>query len=127
MGKRRKATEPLSMEEFEKDLREELSVSAEFDLPLSLLVAVKEGGWDRESTRRILDTLRAADLITSSRPDELAIALPNTGPEPALSVERRLRAAVPEVAVGIATRRKPQDALPELLRRARGALKPPEA
>ena len=51
-------------EAFEKALREEVSVSAEFDLPLAALALVVEGAGKRRC-RRALDTLRAVELSPS--------------------------------------------------------------
>lgn len=113
---KRKPKELQSVEEFEGTLGEEISVSTEFDLPLSVLVAVLE--WTPDSTRRALDALRTADLVTRTADDEIAIALPNTVSENARVVERRLRAAIPEAAIGI-TAHRTGDTVPDLLTRAR--------
>jgi hypothetical protein len=117
---KRKKKELQSVEEFEGTLGEEISVSTEFDLPLSVLVAVLD--WTPESTRRALDALRTADLITQTADDELAIALPNTVSENARVVENRLRAAIPEASVGI-TAHRTGDTIPDLLSRARAAVR----
>jgi hypothetical protein len=82
---------------FLRGLREEVSVSVEYELPLALLVAVMDGGWADEDLRKALDSLRLADLATRPEPRELAVALPNTTPEDAAVVEERLRKAVPGV------------------------------
>lgn len=115
---KRKKKELQSVEEFEGTLGEEISVSTEFDLPLSVLVAVLE--WTPESTRRALDALRTADLIAQTADDELAIALPNTISENARVVERRLRSAIPEASIGI-TAHRIGDTVPDLVSRARSA------
>jgi hypothetical protein len=117
---KRKKKELQTNEEFEGTLGEEISVSTEFDLPLSVLVAVLD--WTPESTRRALDALRTADLITQTADDELAIALPNTVSENARVVENRLRAAIPEASVGI-TAHRTGDTIPDLLSRARAAVR----
>ncbi len=105
-----------SAENFERKLREEISVSEEFDLPLSVMVL--EGGWDASSTRRALDSLRAADLVTKLEPTRIFVALPNTVPDDAHAVEQRLKKAVPEAAVRL-TQRRSGDAPGDLLERAR--------
>lgn len=114
----RKQKELQTVEEFEGTLGEEISVSTEFDLPLSVLVAVMD--WTPESLRRALDALRTADLVARTAEDEIVIALPNTVSENALVVERRLRAAIPEAAVGVTTHRT-GDTVPDLVSRARAA------
>jgi hypothetical protein len=53
MGKRR-SKEPLPLESFERALEEEMPLSAEFDLPLTLLVVHMGGGLEPETTRRLL-------------------------------------------------------------------------
>ena len=116
---KRKQKELQSVEEFERTLGEEISVSTEFDLPLSVLVAILD--WTPESTRRALDALRTADLIAQTADDELAIALPNTVSENAQVVERRLRDSIPEASVGITAHRN-GDTVPDLLARARAAV-----
>lgn len=101
MGKkiRKKLQDP---EVFEGALREEISVSSEFVLPISVLVLRIEGGWSDGATRRALDALRTADLVCQPETDEVLIALPNTATDDARVVEERLREAVPEAAVGVA-------------------------
>ncbi len=75
--KRRK--ELRSVEEFEKELREEISVSVEFDLRLAIVLARNiRGGWEYRAVRRVLDVLRVADLVTQPDPEELPVSLPNT-------------------------------------------------
>lgn len=105
MGKRR-PKELQSAGDFERLVEEELSVSEEFDLPLSVLVLTLEAGWEEVSTRRVLDSLRTADLVTKTEPEEIAIGLPNTVPGDARVVEERLRKAVPEADVSLAEREK---------------------
>lgn len=108
-------------EDFEKHLGEEISVTTDFDLPLSVLVALMRDGWDDDATQSALGVLRMADLITSTAPEELAIALPNTSANDARGVEDRLRQAVPEARVGV-TPHRTGDTVPDLLRRAREAV-----
>ena len=120
MGKRRRPKEPLPPESFDRALEEEISISAEFDLPMTLLVVRAEGEFDPETTRRLLGVLRAADLVTLPTRSEFAIALPNTDPGGARAVERRVREVLPDAAIGLAAR-EPGDDLSSLLERARGA------
>ena len=105
-------------EVFEGALREEISVSSEFMLPISVLALRVEGSWSTEATRRALDALRTADLVCQPEPDEILIALPNTETEDAHVVEERLRAAVPEATVGVASFAQ-GDAVEGLIKRAR--------
>jgi hypothetical protein len=57
-------------------LREEISVSVEFDLPLTIVLALTmSGGWKQRAGRRALDVLRIADLVTRPSPKELLGAL----------------------------------------------------
>ncbi len=101
MGK--KARKQLQDPEvFEEALREEISVSSEFVLPISVIALRVGGGWSAEVTRRALDALRTADLVCQTEPDEILVALPNTGTDDALVVEERLRAVVPTAVVGVA-------------------------
>jgi hypothetical protein len=120
MGKRRRPKEPLPLESFELALEEEMLVSAEFGLPLTLLVIRMEGGWCPETTRRLLGILRTAEPATLPTPSELAIALPNTDLNGARAVERRVREILPDAEVSLATR-EPDDEVSGLLQRARGA------
>ena len=124
MGKQRKKKELQSPEDFERVLGEEVSVSTEFDLPLSVLVALAENGWTSEATRRALDALRTADLVAQLEPAEIAIALPNTVAKDAKALERRLREAVPEAKVGITAHRM-GDTVTDLLERARAVAQEP--
>ena len=100
-----------------------MSLSAEFDLPLTLLVVRAREGLDPETTRRLLGVLRSAELATLTRPSELAVMLPNTDPDGARAVERRVREVLPDAEVGLATR-EPGDELHDLLQRAREAGSP---
>jgi hypothetical protein len=118
MGRRRKKKELQSLEDFERVLGEEISVSTEFDLPLSVLAALAEDGWTPGATRRALDVLRTADLVTQPEPAEIAIGLPNTVAKDARALEHRLREAVPEAKIGITDHRM-GDTLTDLLERAR--------
>ncbi len=121
MGKKRTKKELQTLEAFEKALREEVSVSAEFDLPLATLALVIEGGWQEEDICRALDALRAADLVALPVAAELLVALPNTRTADARVVEERLREAVPKAAVGIASYRR-GDTAEDLLERAKEAV-----
>ncbi len=117
--KRRK--ELRSVEEFEKELREEISDAVEFDLPLTIVLALNiKGGWKQVALRRALDILRVADLATRPGPEELLVALPNTTVADARAVEERLREAVPEATSGVASYRE-GDSVEDLLERARSA------
>ncbi len=97
-----------------------MSLSAEFGLPLTLLIVRAEGGLDSETTRRLLDVLRTAELVALPTPSELAIVLQNTDPNGARAVERRVREVLPDADVGLATR-EPDDEVSGLLERARSA------
>lgn len=118
MANRKTDKELQSSGDFEKHLKEEISLTTDFELPLSALVALMDGGWDEDSIQKALGVLRVADLITATAPEELAIALPNTRPEDARVVERRLREAVPDAKVGI-TPHHSGDTVPTLVERAR--------
>ncbi|MEJ7819976.1 MAG: hypothetical protein WKF44_06695 [Rubrobacteraceae bacterium] len=107
-------------EDFEKYLGEEISMTTDFDLPLSVLVALMHDGWDDDATQSALGVLRLADLVTSTAPGELAVALPNTTTNDAHVVEDRLRRAVPEARVCI-TPHRTGDTVQDLLKRAREA------
>ena len=120
MSKKRARKELQTVEAFEKALREEVSVSTEFDLPLTVLALFMEDGWREEDVRRALDALRSADLVTRPAPEELLVALPNTGTGDARVVEERLRRAVPKATVGVAPYKR-GDAAEDLLKRARVA------
>lgn len=108
-------------EHFEEILRDELSVSAEFDLPLSALALRAEESFEPEAVRRALEALRVADLICQPDPAEMLVVLPNTEAQDARVVEARLRKAVPEAAFGVAVR-EGGDKAENLLKRARGAV-----
>jgi len=118
MPNRKVKKELQALEVFEKSLEEEISMTTDFDLSLSVLVVQRDDGWDEDSTRLALEALRVADLVTATTPEEISIALPNTRTEDALIVARRLREAVPEARLGI-TPHYNGDAVPDLLRRAR--------
>lgn len=107
-----------STEDFLRALGEEVSVSRDYGLPLTLLVVVMEEGWTTEGLRRALASLRVADLAAWLEPRELAVALPNTGPEDAGIVEERLREDVPGVRVARAAYHL-DEAAEALLARAR--------
>ena len=105
-------------EVFEVALHEEISVSSEFVLPISVLALRVGGGWSDEATRRALDALRTADLVCRPEDDEILVALPNTETDDACVVEERLRAAVPEAAVRVAPFAQ-GDTVESLIKRAR--------
>jgi hypothetical protein len=115
--KTRKELQPV--EAFEKALREEVSISTEFDLPLTVLALVIEDGWREENTRQALDALRSADLVAQPDPGELLIALPNTKTTDTRVVEERLRQVVPKATIGVAPRRQDEKTVEGLLKRAR--------
>ncbi len=121
VARKRIRKELQTFEEFEKALREDISVSAEFDLPLTVLVLVIEDGWGEDCVRRALDVLRTADLVAQPSDEELLVALPNTRTADAQAVERRLRDALPEASFG-ATAYKRGEAVEVLLERARTAV-----
>lgn len=120
MVKRRTIKELQSFETFEKALREEISVSAEFDLPLTVLDLNVEGGWKEEDVRRALETLRVADLVAQPEPEEILVALPNTVDTSARVVEERLRKIVPVSSSRTASYRR-GESVEDLLKRARSA------
>jgi hypothetical protein len=105
-------------ETFEEALREEISVSSEFVLPISVLALRVGEGWSAGATRQALDALRTADLVCQPKPDETLVALPNTETEDARVVEERLRKAVPEATVGVAPFAQ-GDTVESLIKRAR--------
>ncbi len=123
MEKRRRKREPLPHESFVRALEEEMALSAEFDLPLTLLVGRAKEDLDQGTARRLLGVFRTAEFVTRPSPSELAVILPNTDPDGARAVERRVREVLPDADVGLATR-KPDDEVSDLLERARGARKP---
>ena len=86
---------PLPLNSFKRALKEEMSLSSEFDLPLTLLVVRTEEELDPETTRRLLDALRTAELVTLPTPSELVVALQNTDPGGARAVERRVKRYCP--------------------------------
>ena len=100
-----------------------MALSAEFDLPLTLLVVRAKEDLDPETTRLLLGVFRTAEFVTRPSPSELAVILPNTDPHGARAVERRVRDVLPDVDVGLATR-EPEDEVSGLLERARGARRP---
>jgi hypothetical protein len=108
----------MPLESFERALEEEMSLSAEFDLPLTLLVVRAKTGLDPGTTRRLLGVFRTAEFVTRPTSSELAVILPNTGPDGARAVERRVREVLPDADVGLATR-EPDDEVSDLLERAR--------
>ena len=116
MGKKRTRKELQILETFENIPRGEVSISAEFDLPLAALVLVVEAGWQEEDIRRVLDRLRAAELVALPAAEPL-VALPNSRIADARVVEERLRKAVPKTTVGVAPCRR-GDAAEDLLERA---------
>lgn len=118
MGKKKTRKELQTVEAFEKALWEEMEISSEFALPLTVLALVIEGGWQEEDTRRALDALRTADLVAQPDPRELLIALPNSETADAQVVQERLRRTVPKAAIGVAPC-KQGEAGEDLLKRAR--------
>jgi hypothetical protein len=116
---RKTRKELQTVEAFEKALREEVSISTEFDLPLTVLALVIEDGWREENTRQALDALRSADLVAQPDPGELLIALPNTKTTDTRVVEERLRQVVPKATIGVAPRRQDEKTVEGLLKRAR--------
>jgi hypothetical protein len=120
VSRKRARKELQTGEAFEKALREEVSVSTEFDLPLTVLALFIEDGRREEDVRRALDALRIADLVTQLAPEELLVALPNTETADARVVEERLRRAVPKATVGVAPYKR-GDAAEDLLKRAQAA------
>jgi hypothetical protein len=120
MGDRRRAKEPLPFESFELALEEDMSLSDEFDLPLTVLVVRAKGGLDPQTTRRLLDVLRTAEPTTLPTPSELVVVLPNTAPDSARAVESRALEVLPDARVGLADY-QPGDAVLDLLGRARSA------
>ena len=105
------------LETFENIPRGEVSISAEFDLPLAALALVVEAGWQEEDIRRVLDGLRAAELVALPAAEPLVV-LPNSRIADARVVEERLRKAVPKTTVGVAPCRR-GDAAEDLLERAK--------
>ena len=124
MAKRKVKKKLDAPEAFEEALRDELSVSAEFDLPLSALVLGVEESFEPETVHRALAALRVADLICQPEPAELLVVLPNTKAEDARVVEERLREAVPLAAFGVAVRAR-GDTVETLLMRSRAAVAAP--
>ncbi|HET7270476.1 MAG TPA: hypothetical protein VFI90_05255 [Rubrobacter sp.] len=113
----------MSLESFELALKEDMSLSDEFGLPLTLMVLRANEGLDPQTIRRLLDVLRAAEPATLPTPSELAVALPNTGPDSARAVESRALKVLPDARVGLAVYQQ-GDAFPDLLGRARSAVEP---
>ncbi|HJQ28970.1 MAG TPA: hypothetical protein VJ827_06490 [Rubrobacter sp.] len=113
----------MPFESFELDLEEDMSLSDEFGLPLTLLIVRAKVGLDHRTTRRLLDVLRTAEPATLPTPSELAVVLPNTGPDSARAVENRALEVLPDARVGLAVY-QPGDAVLDLLGRARSAAEP---
>src|SRR3712207_5116598 len=107
------------METFVRALEEEMALSAEFDLPLTLLVVRAKEDLDPETASRLLGVFRTAEFVTRPSPSELAVILPNTDPDGARAVERRVREVLLDADVGLATR-EPDKKGQDLLKRARG-------
>jgi len=95
-----------------------MALSAEFDLPLTLLVVRAKEGLDPGTARRLLGVFRTAEFVTRPSPSELAVILPNTTPDGARAVERRVREVLPGADIGLAAR-EPDDEVSGLLERAR--------
>jgi hypothetical protein len=102
MGRNSIRRELRTVEAFKKVVGEEISVSAELDLPLTMLVARVEGEWREGDVRRALGNLRATDLVAHPDLSELLIVLPSTEQANAQVVEVRLRRAIPEANFGVA-------------------------
>jgi hypothetical protein len=113
----------LPPESFELALKEDMSLSDAFDLPLTLLIVCVKGEFDRETTRRVLDVLRTAEPVTLPTPSELVVVLPNTTPQRARAVESRTLDVLPDARVGVALYER-GDAFIDLLERARRAAEP---
>jgi hypothetical protein len=117
VGKKRTKKELQTVEAFEKALREEVSLSTEFDLPLTVLAMSIKDSWEEGDIRQALDALRTADLIAHTDEPEIVVALPNTVAAHARIVEERLRARLPAAAFGVAAFKQGDDA-EDLLKRA---------
>ncbi|HEX6711680.1 MAG TPA: hypothetical protein VF068_15220 [Rubrobacter sp.] len=113
----------MPLESFEQALEEDMSLSDAFDLPLTLLVVRAKERFDPHTTRRLLDVLRTAEPATLPTPSELAVVLPNTGPDSARAVETRALEVLPDARVGLAVY-QPGDGALDLLGRARSAAEP---
>jgi PleD family two-component response regulator len=113
-----------------------MSVLAEFDLPLILLVVRAEGGLDPRDDPPVARRLARRGSRNVAEPTlpsryEFAVALPNTAPDVApdvaragdRAVERRVREVLPDAAIGVATG-EPDDEVSSLLERARGSRRP---
>ena len=123
MEKRRRKRDSLPYEAFVRALEDEMAISDEFDLPLTLLVVRAGEDLDPETAGRLLGVFRTAEFVTLPSPSELAVILPNTRADDARAVERRVRDVLPDADVGLATR-EPDEKVPDLLRRARSAREP---
>jgi hypothetical protein len=123
MDDRRRPKEPLPLESFELALEEDISLSNAFDLPLTVLVIRVTDRLGAQTTRRLLDVLRTAEPATLPTPSELAVVLPNTGPDSARAVELRALKVLPDARIGLAIY-QPGDAASDLLGRARSAAEP---
>ncbi|CAA9445469.1 MAG: hypothetical protein AVDCRST_MAG78-2829 [uncultured Rubrobacteraceae bacterium] len=122
MGRKRTRKELQTVEVLEKTLREEVSVSTDFDLPLTALALVIEDGWREEDVRRALAALRTADVVAQPVPEELLVVLPNTETDDARVVEERLREALPKATIGVAPYER-GEAAEDLFERARAAVR----
>jgi hypothetical protein len=109
---------PLPFGEFERLLEKELSLADEFELPLTVVVIHRGGGWDEEATWLALDVLRRADLTSLATPCHLASFLPNTGFAGAKAIEGRMKEALPEASLGFASH-LPGDGAADMVSRAR--------
>ncbi|WP_047864897.1 hypothetical protein [Rubrobacter aplysinae] len=106
-----------SPEEFDEEVREEIRLSSEMDLPLHALSVLLPGGPDADPAR-LLEEIRRADLVTTGSSGEVSLVLPNTSPNNAWLVARRLLAAVPGAEIGEAVY-SPDDTPQTFLDRAR--------
>jgi hypothetical protein len=109
------------LEEFERAVREEVQISSDIDLPLCALSLRLPDGSDVGLTRRLLDEIRSADLVTAGSSDELAIVLPNTTLEDVRRVEQRLREVSPEAAMGLVAYEPADTQKPSLITPGRAA------
>lgn len=82
----------------------------------------------RAATRTILDSIRSTDVMARTGGDEFAVLMPETGPEAAMSVQRKIWTALQErvgssypevtVSVGLATWLSPPASTDEMMREA---------
>jgi hypothetical protein len=115
--KRRK--ELQSVDEFERELREEISVFIEFLLTLAIALALNiKGGWEQGTVRRALDVLRVAHL--GARPGRATRSLAQYHRRRRPGGRGKVARGGPGGTFGIATYRE-GDTGEDLLQHARGA------